>query len=67
MKEARPIIAITMGDPAGIGPEIAARALAQGEIRRICRPLMVGDAGVMREGVRIAGVDLCVTSVAQVG
>lgn len=66
MKDARPIIAITMGDPAGIGPEIAAKALAQKDIYRICRPLIVGDAEVMRQGIRIAGVALDVRSIAQV-
>ena len=66
MKDARPTIAITMGDPAGIGPEIAAKALARGEVYKTCRPLIVGDAEVMRQGMRIAGVRLCVRSIAQV-
>ena len=66
MKDARPLIGITMGDPAGIGPEIAAKALAQEEIYRICRPLIIGDAEVMRQGISIAGLDLCVRSIAQV-
>ena len=43
----RPILAITMGDPAGIGPEIAVRALADIETYHICRPLLVGDTSVM--------------------
>jgi 4-hydroxythreonine-4-phosphate dehydrogenase len=55
-----------MGDPAGIGPEIAAKALAQGEIFRICRPLIVGDAEVMRQGIRIAHVGLNLRPVAQI-
>lgn len=42
----RPIIAITMGDPASIGPEIAVKALMQESIHSICRPLLVGDAKV---------------------
>jgi 4-hydroxythreonine-4-phosphate dehydrogenase len=40
-----PIIAITMGDAAGIGPEIIMRALARAEVYERCRPLVVGDAG----------------------
>ena len=40
----RPIIAITMGDPAGIGPEIIMRSLAHGEVYAWCRPLVIGDA-----------------------
>jgi 4-hydroxythreonine-4-phosphate dehydrogenase len=45
MKE-RPIIGITMGDPASIGPEIAVKALLNEKITAICRPLLVGDASV---------------------
>ncbi len=44
-----PIVAITMGDPASIGPEIAVKALLRPEIRSICRPLLIGDAGVFRQ------------------
>jgi len=66
MKESRPIIGITMGDPAGIGPEIAAKALAREEIYRICRPLIIGDAEVMQQGMNIAGVDIYVRSINQV-
>jgi len=43
----RPIIAITMGDPAGIGPEVVAKALAQDEVWEVCRPLVVGDADTL--------------------
>lgn len=45
----KPIIAITMGDPASIGPEIAVKALLNEEVHVICRPLLVGDAGVFRQ------------------
>jgi 4-hydroxy-L-threonine phosphate dehydrogenase PdxA len=38
-----PRIGITLGDPAGIGPEIALKAALDPEVRRICRPLLVGD------------------------
>jgi 4-hydroxythreonine-4-phosphate dehydrogenase len=39
----RPLIGITMGDPAGVGPEIIIKALADPLIYRICRPLVLGD------------------------
>jgi 4-phospho-D-threonate 3-dehydrogenase / 4-phospho-D-erythronate 3-dehydrogenase len=45
----RPIIAITMGDPAGIGPEIVMRSLAHEDVYARCRPLVVGDAGRLRQ------------------
>jgi 4-phospho-D-threonate 3-dehydrogenase / 4-phospho-D-erythronate 3-dehydrogenase len=43
----RPRIAITMGDPAGIGPEIAVKALFSDEVAALCDPLVVGDREVM--------------------
>jgi 4-phospho-D-threonate 3-dehydrogenase / 4-phospho-D-erythronate 3-dehydrogenase len=43
----KPIIAITMGDPASIGPEIAVKALLENKIHAICKPLLVGDAKVV--------------------
>lgn len=50
-----PILAITMGDPTGTGPELLAKALPDAALRRICRPLVIGDASVMRDAVRIVG------------
>jgi 4-phospho-D-threonate 3-dehydrogenase / 4-phospho-D-erythronate 3-dehydrogenase len=44
-----PLIAITMGDPAGIGPEIIAKVFDSGEIFSYCRPFIVGNAGVMKK------------------
>lgn len=44
-----PIIAVTMGDPASIGPEIAVKALLQEEIHAICKPLVIGDAAVFEQ------------------
>jgi len=38
-----PILAITMGDVAGIGPEVVLKALAREEVYQICRPVVVGD------------------------
>jgi 4-hydroxythreonine-4-phosphate dehydrogenase len=44
---AKPIVAVTMGDPAGIGPEVVLKALAHPAVRRACRPLVLGDSGVL--------------------
>ena len=49
MVQQQPIIAITIGDPCGIGPEGVAKALARPEVREICRPLIVGNVQVMRD------------------
>ncbi len=47
----RPYLAITMGDPAGIGPEIIVKALASPTVWRICRPIVVGSASVFEKEV----------------
>ena len=56
-----------MGDPAGIGPEIIAKALARPQVHALCRPLVIGDAGVIRNATKYANVALAVRSVANVG
>jgi 4-hydroxythreonine-4-phosphate dehydrogenase len=42
-----PRIAVTMGDPAGVGPELALRLLADAAVRRLCTPVVYGDAAVL--------------------
>ncbi|MGQ0644417.1 MAG: PdxA family dehydrogenase [Elusimicrobiota bacterium] len=50
----RPLLAVTLGDPAGIGPWTAAAAALDPGLRRLCRPLLVGDAWVARRcGARV--------------
>ncbi|SFE88112.1 4-hydroxythreonine-4-phosphate dehydrogenase [Bacillus sp. OV194] len=55
---AKPIIAIPMGDPAGIGPEISVKALAKKEIYDLCRPVLIGTASVVEQAMTFAGVSL---------
>lgn len=43
-----------MGDPAGIGPEIIIKALSLTEIQRICRPVVIGDASILKNTLKIA-------------
>jgi len=42
-------IAITMGDPGGVGPEIILKAFNSSEVKKCCTPIIVGDASVMKE------------------
>lgn len=49
---AKPLLGITMGDPAGIGPEVIAKALSGAKIRRVCRPLVIGSFPVMQQAVK---------------
>lgn len=51
----RPIIGITMGDPAGIGPEIIHLALAEPSIYEICRPVVFGDSKILLEAKKFTG------------
>jgi 4-hydroxythreonine-4-phosphate dehydrogenase len=62
-----PTIAITMGDAAGVGPEIIMKALARPEVRRMCRPLVVGDAERLRLAAEIVGSSLRVNGLDDVG
>lgn len=59
----RPILAISVGDPAGIGPEITAKSLALPESYTLCRPLVVGEARMMRDAVAFSGLSLRVNAV----
>ncbi len=43
-----PLLGITMGDPAGVGPEIIVKALCRPEITTTCRPVVIGDGSVMQ-------------------
>jgi 4-hydroxythreonine-4-phosphate dehydrogenase len=52
---ARPILGLTMGDPAGIGPELCLRALREPAVLRRCVPVLFGDAGVVKRIAKING------------
>lgn len=54
----RELIAIPMGDPAGIGPEITAKALANKKIYEMCKPVVIGDAEVFEKAIQIVEKDL---------
>jgi 4-hydroxythreonine-4-phosphate dehydrogenase len=51
--EGRPVIAITIGDPAGIGPEVVAKALSDRAIYEMCRPVVVGESAVMHAAIKL--------------
>ena len=51
----KPIVGITMGDPAGSGPEITIKALADPEQYSYCRPIVVGDVKVMEQAKKFVG------------
>jgi len=53
-----PVVAVTIGDPAGIGPEIVVRALAQDAVRRSVQALVVGDRWVLERAMEVTGTTL---------
>jgi len=59
----RPILGLTMGDPAGIGPEVVAKAMARSEVIRLCRPMVIGSKPVMERTVRALSLPLRVVAV----
>lgn len=56
----KPRIALTLGDVAGIGPEVTARAAGNAAVRDLCRPVVIGDGSELRRAVEVAGLWLCV-------
>lgn len=59
----KPIIAVTMGDPAGIGPEIVAKSIADKATFDVARCIVIGDKKVMEKAIEIVGADLKVNVV----
>jgi 4-hydroxythreonine-4-phosphate dehydrogenase len=64
MDDAAPVVALTLGDPAGIGPELIARLLARPETTARARVVLVGDRWLWEAGQRVAGVEAACDSVA---
>jgi 4-hydroxythreonine-4-phosphate dehydrogenase len=63
MKNNRPVIGITAGDPAGIGPEIILSALSDSGLYKLCKPLVIGDIGVLAAAKKCTGSALNLNSV----
>ncbi len=64
MTETRPVLAVTMGDPAGIGPEIAVRALLAPEVRDCSRSFLIGDARVFERALSVCGLSASLNRIA---
>ena len=67
MADSRPILAITLGDPAGIGPEVVLKALRHGEVFDACRPLVVGDSGVLERAAAWLEIEPRFERIAEIG
>ncbi len=53
MQPSKPLLALTMGDPAGVGPEIIVGAWSETVVHDWCRPVVVGHAGILRRAVKL--------------
>ncbi|WDP88894.1 MAG: 4-hydroxythreonine-4-phosphate dehydrogenase PdxA [Desulfobacter sp.] len=62
---ARPVIGLTMGDPAGIGPEILIKALSDKHIMQICRPVVIGDKAVLNKAIQLTDSALTLYNIDQ--
>ena len=62
----KPIIAVPIGDPAGVGPEITAKALASEEVQACANVIVVGDGKIVRQAIEISKVPLTVKSISAV-
>jgi 4-phospho-D-threonate 3-dehydrogenase / 4-phospho-D-erythronate 3-dehydrogenase len=60
----KPIIAITMGDPCGIGPEIIIKSLLAPEVSNICVPLVIGDRIGLERAISVCGSTLHIHEIA---
>ncbi|UVT15616.1 MAG: 4-hydroxythreonine-4-phosphate dehydrogenase PdxA [Nitrospira sp.] len=58
-----PVLGITMGDPAGIGPEVIAKALSGSHLRNVCRPIVIGSLPIMEQTITDLGLKLRVVPV----
>jgi len=56
-KKTKPIVGITMGDPAGIGPEIVVKALSDKTVYEICKPLIVGNGYIVEKSLSLSDFD----------
>ncbi len=61
----KPVLAITMGDAAGVGPEVIVRALMRQEIYQICSPMIVGDTGIFRKTIEGLKLDFQIHCIRQ--
>ena len=59
----RPVIGISMGDPAGIGPEIIVKALNTQKIHEVCQPIVIGDTTILKRALKFLPVPLNIISV----
>ncbi len=66
LKTVKPAIAITMGDPTGVGPEIIVKAFASGQLDEHCKPLIIGRPAILRQAAHTCSIPLEISEVESV-
>jgi 4-hydroxythreonine-4-phosphate dehydrogenase len=67
MQENKPTVALTLGDPAGIGPELIAKLLSTPELLQQANVVLIGDEWLWRQGQSVAGVTVDTLAIASLG
>jgi 4-hydroxythreonine-4-phosphate dehydrogenase len=67
MLKDKPVLGITMGDPASIGPEIAAKAGVEKKLYEMCNPVIIGDAKVMENAVKSTNAGIKINAIDEPG
>jgi len=60
-------IALPIGDPAGIGPEICLKAALDSQVRSACRPILIGDADIIERHASLCGLPAKLRALARIG
>jgi 4-hydroxythreonine-4-phosphate dehydrogenase len=63
MHDDRPLVALTMGDVAGVGPEVIARAWGESPLRSLARPMVVGSRAVLERALRQVGSKVSIQAI----
>jgi len=58
-----PVIAITIGDPTGVGPEVIVKAIASGRLHSSCRPIVLGRTAILQKATELSGISLDIVEV----
>ncbi|MEH6936445.1 4-hydroxythreonine-4-phosphate dehydrogenase PdxA [Bacillus sp. JJ664] len=62
-----PVVGITMGDPAGVGPEIILKSLNNKEVYQQCRPIVIGDAKILDRAQQFVNTNLEIITIEDIG
>ena len=63
-QEKKPVVAITIGDPAGIGPEITVATMMDKSVYDECKPFLIGSVPIISRAMKIMGCDFAIHKIA---